>query len=172
MRPTVSAPSLSRHRPGRATWIAAAALAAVALPAFADVYKWIDTAGKLHYTDRPPPADATLVSVEAGGGTHSQRAAPAPAPVAATPSPGAVSAPPPTPEEAARLRKGVDTDLASTRAAQCKSAQERYQKYITSRRIFREGANKERVYLSDAEADTERVNARREVEDFCADAPP
>lgn len=171
MHPTVFAP-VARRAGARPLWFALAALVAVAVaaPAGADVYKWMDPSGNVHYTDRPPPNDAKLLSVEPGGGTHSQHAAPAPAPApAAAPANGAVPVPPPTPQEAARLKKGVDADLASTHEAQCKSAQERYQKYINSRRIFREGANNERVYLSDAEADTERVNARREVEEFCGD---
>ncbi len=168
MHPTVPAPSPSRLRTGRVLW-AAAALALVAVPAFADVYKWLDPQGRIHYTDRPPPPDAKLVSVEAGGGTHSQHAAPPPAPAAATP--GGPQLPPPSPTEAARLKKSVDADVAGARAEQCKTAQEHYQKYVTSRKIFREGPNKERVYLTDAEADLERVSARRDVEELCGAAP-
>ncbi len=166
MHPTVPAPSPSRLRTGRVLW-AAAALALVAVPALADVYKWLDPQGRVHYTDRPPPPDAKLVSVEAGGGTHGPHAVPAPA---ATPSAGQ-QLPPPTPTEAARLKKSVDADVAGARAEQCKTAQEHYQKYVTSRKIFREGPNKERVYLTDAEADLERVNARRDVEELCGAAP-
>lgn len=32
------------------------ALAAVALPAHAQVYRWVDADGVVHYTDKPPPA--------------------------------------------------------------------------------------------------------------------
>ena len=168
MHPTVPAPSPSRLRTGRVLW-AAAALALLATPAFADVYKWLDPQGRIHYTDRPPPADAKLVSVEAGGGTHSQHAAPAPAGGAAAPA--AAPLPAPTPTEAARLKKSVDADVAGARAEQCKTAQEHYQKYVTSRRIFREGPHKERIYLPDAEADLARMNARRDVEELCGSAP-
>ena len=171
MHPTVSARTASRLRSSRILGLTAI-LVLVAAPALADVYKWIDAQGAIHYTDRPPPADAKLVSVESGGGSHSQRPPPAPAPAAVTPtSPGAAPLPPPTPEQSARLKKSVDADVAGARAEQCKGAQERYQKYVGSRRIFREGASKERVYLSDAEADQERVNARREVEELCGEAP-
>jgi hypothetical protein len=140
-------------------------------PALADVYKWVDTQGHVHYSDLPPPGDAKLLSVEAGAGTrHTERPpAPAAAPTPAAPAPAPL--PPGTPKEMARLKQSVDTDVASTRAVQCKAAQDRYQGYVNSRRIFREGANKERVYLTDAEADSERINARREVEELCGDAP-
>ena len=168
MHPTAPVPSPSRFRAGRVLCLAAA-LALIAAPALADVYKWMDAQGRVHYTDRPPPTDGKLVSVETGGGTRGQHASPAPA---AAPAPAnAPQLPPPSPAEAARLRKTVDADVAGARAEQCKAAQEHYQKYVTSRKIFREGANKERVYLSDAEADAERVNARRDVEELCSGPP-
>jgi len=150
----------------RALWLAAglATLLAAAMPAAADVYKWLDPQGHTHYSDRPPPADAKLLSVEPGAGTHhAERAPPPAAPTAAAPAPASAA-------DAARLKQQVDADVASTRAAQCKAAQERYQNYVGSRRIFKEGANQERIYLSDAEAETERLNARRAVAELCGDA--
>jgi hypothetical protein len=174
MHPTAPIPSPSRHLAGRALCLAVA-LTLVAAPALADVYKWLDSQGRIHYTDRPPPADAKLLSVEAGGGTHSQRTAPTPTPPPAPAAQPAPAAPPPLPPQsaadAARTRKTVDADVAGARAEQCKTAQEHYQKYVTSRRIYREGPNQERIYLSDAEADAERVNARREVDEVCGGAP-
>ena len=170
MHPTVPATRASRLRSGRVLWLAAT-LTLVALPALADVYKWLDVQGNIHYSDRPPPADAKLLSVEAARGIVSQRPPPPPAAPPPSVAPGAVPLPPPTPEQANRLKKVVDADVAGARAEQCKGAQERYQKYVGSRRIFREGSNKERVYLTDAEADQERVNARREIEDLCGEAP-
>ena len=37
------------------TFALALLAARIALPAFADMYKWIDENGKVHYTDSPPP---------------------------------------------------------------------------------------------------------------------
>ena len=67
MHPTVPAIRTSRLRSGRVLWLAAT-LTLVALPALADVYKWLDVQGNIHYSDRPPPADAKLLSVEAARG--------------------------------------------------------------------------------------------------------
>ena len=64
----------------------------------------------------------------------------------------------------------VANDIASTRTEQCKAAQDRYQNYVRSRRLYKEGPNKERMYLTDAELETERVNAKREADDVCTAA--
>lgn len=37
------------------------ACTALALPAHAEVYKWIDGSGKVHYSDQPPTVDAQTV---------------------------------------------------------------------------------------------------------------
>jgi hypothetical protein len=140
-------------------------------PAAANVYEWKDAQNQVHYTDRPPPPGATLVSIrpsysalkrptgESSGNSESPRPA---APRAA--EPGADSRP-------QSIRTQVQQDVANKRAEQCQQAQERYKKYIESRRLFREGANGERVYLSDQELEEARVNAKREVDATCAEAP-
>ena len=84
--------------------------------------------------------------------------------------PPAAAARPPTAAAQAQLKDAVANDVANTREQQCKQARERYDNYLRSRRLFKEGPDKERVYLSDAEIDTARVNAKRELDEFCADA--
>ena len=39
-------------------YVAALALCLLAAPASAEMYKWTDEDGKVHYSDQPPPADA------------------------------------------------------------------------------------------------------------------
>lgn len=141
------------------------ALSAVSLPVAGAVYKWVDPQGHLHYSDRPPPPEGKLVSVDLTATVHSSlNNAPPPAPAAAPPGhrPG-----PNTPEQAARLKQAVDADVDTKRSEECKAAKERYTKDVQSRRLYREGPDKERIYLTDAELETERVNARRELEDAC-----
>ena len=140
-------------------------LAVLSLPAAGAVYKWVDPQGHLHYSDRPPPPEGKLVSVDLTATVHSSlNNPPAPATAAATPGPPPG---PNTPEQAARLKQAVDSDVDSKRSEECKAAKERYQKDVQSRRLYREGPDKERIYLTDAELETERVNARRELEDAC-----
>jgi hypothetical protein len=147
-----------------------AAAGAHAAEATANVYEWKDAQNQVHYTDRPPPPGATLVSVrpgynalrrtggESSGGTGTARPAPRVADEAGA------DAPPQS------TRAQVQQDVANKRTEQCQQATERYRKYIESRRLFREGANGERVYLSEQELEEARVNAKRELDASCTEA--
>jgi hypothetical protein len=157
--------------------LAAAALVllgSLALPAAAAVYKWVDPQGRIHYSDRPPPPEGTLLSVDAsaphgrgerGGPEPSHSSAPAPSSSSA-PS-GPISGPAANPATVARLKQAVDSDVSNAQADQCKQAQDRYQNYVHSRRLYKEGPNKERIYLTDQELDTERLQAKHDVDELC-----
>jgi hypothetical protein len=113
-------------------------------------------------SDRPSPG-ATYV-----------RTVNAPAVTVTEPSPAASSgsAPAPTDAAAARLgqeasRAAVQKDVAANRAEQCKQAKDKYQKSVEARRVYRINKAGEREYLSDAEADQARLNARLEMERSC-----
>ena len=148
-------------------WLAAPAAAAA-------VYKWVDPQGHVHYSDRPPPPEGKLLSIEDAPHSRpmSERVANSPGPASSVPPPGARSQAPaaPTPAAQAQFKDGVANDVANKREEQCKQARDRYDNYLRSRRLFKEGPDKERVYLSDAEIDAARVNAKRERDEFCADA--
>ena len=142
-------------------------LAVLAMPAVAAVYKWIDPQGHLHYSDRPPPPEGRLVSVDLTATVHaSVNSPPVPSPPS-MPAATVVRPGPGTAEQNARLKQAVDADLEGKRSEECKQSTTRYQKYVQSRRLYREGPNKERIYLTDAELETERINARRELEESC-----
>jgi hypothetical protein len=141
-----------------------AALIAWSGMAGAVVYKWIDAQGKLQYGDRPP--DGVHAEVVELLGTHSGRGAPPPrAPDSSTGTKSAGQAQG-TPDDAAE-KKAVDSDVAATRDKQCADAQERYKKMIEGRRLFKTGADGERQYLTSDEIDSERLNAKRDVDATC-----
>lgn len=132
----------------------------------ANVYKWKDPSGVIHYTDKPPPSDGVLISIEQtiNAKRNEPRAtestqAPAPSRSAGIPSMSA--------GDQARLRNAVQNDVANAQTDACKQAKERYQTYVQSRRLFKEGPNKERVYLSDQELEEARLNAKRESDEAC-----
>ncbi len=142
-----------------------AASAWLSASADTEVYKWVDPQGRIHYSDRPPPSEGKLLSMESTPSAHARSgASPPPATVANNARPPAQTPAAQNPQ----LRTAVADDVANAHATQCKTAQDRYQTYVNSRHLFREGQNGERIYLSDAELETERVNAKREADEACA----
>jgi hypothetical protein len=61
----------------------------------------------------------------------------------------------------------VQEDLTKKRAEQCKEATERYDRSIAARRLYRDGKNGERIWLTDAEIEQARVEARRDRDAVC-----
>lgn len=157
----------------RATTAIAVCLGLVAgAAAHADVYRWVDARGEVHYSDRWVPGserikvDRSRVSVDRAAADSSTR-------------PSADQSPLRASNERVREQlsqasaaDAVRDDLAKKRGEQCEQAQERYRKSIEARRIFRKGASGEREYLTDAEADEYRLAARREMDEACGAATP
>ena len=139
--------------------------------AHADVYRWVDDHGGVHYSDQWVAGSEVIKSSPkppgSGGGnssSHSTYTAPK-------------STPAPTSQDDAA--KAVKGDMAKIRDQQCKDAKDRYEKAITARRIYKGPAPgdksttkdtdrpDDRQYLSDEEADAYRVKARQDVSDYC-----
>ncbi|HKT72378.1 MAG TPA: DUF4124 domain-containing protein [Steroidobacteraceae bacterium] len=130
----------------------------------ADVYRWVDERGGIHYSDRWVPGSELIRSSK----PH-----------------------PPNPEaEAARRAaeqsklqasndhvanqlgqqaavQAVKQDVAKAREQQCKDAKEKYEKAIQARRIYTTNKAGEREYISDEQADSYRLQARNEVQSAC-----
>jgi hypothetical protein len=144
-----------------------AALLAWSGLASAVVYKWVDAQGKLQYGDRPPDgvhAERVELLGTHASSTRNSSAAPAAstAPAPAYKGTGVKAA---TGE--AEEKKAVDQDVAQTRDKQCSEAQERYKKLIEGRRLYKPGPNGERQFMSSEEIDTERLNAKRDIDTIC-----
>lgn len=142
-----------------------AALIAWSGMAGAVVYKWIDAQGKLQYGDRPP--DGVHAEVVEFLGGHPGRAASTRADDSSTARPAAAGQAASQAADANSAKKAVDADVAQSREKQCADAQDRYKKMIEGRRLFKTGANGEREYLTSEEIDSERVNAKRDVDAIC-----
>jgi hypothetical protein len=136
--------------------------------AMGDIYRSVDAQGHVQYSDTPSPG-AQLVS--------SSDPHPASSP-AATP-PAATSSPPPPPSRNEQISQriaqqeaaeAVERDTSEAHSKQCKQAQQNYQQSIEARRLFKAGADGERQYLTDDEADQQRVNNRLAMETACGDA--
>lgn len=144
-------------------------IASGALAALADVYRWVDASGSVHYSDVPidgavlirgtsknipqPRNDNSYASQNSAEARRDRSAA----------TDGAIS------DRLAQenASRAVQNDIEKKRVEQCKDAMKRYDQSINSRRLYREGANKERVYLNDAEIDQARVKARMDRDVAC-----
>ena len=143
-----------------------AALLAWSGMASAVVYKWIDAQGKLQYGDRPPDgvhADVVELVVAPAAGDTAARASSAPSQAA----PAARAAPDkPSPKDVSD-KKAIDQDVAQIKDKQCTDAQDRYKKLIEGRHIYKTGPDGERQFMTSEEIDTERLNAKRDIDSIC-----
>jgi hypothetical protein len=126
--------------------------------ASAVVYKWVDAQGKVQYGDRPPDGVHAEVVELLGVNNHAAAAQAQSSSVAGRAAP---------PTSSASEKKAVDNDVAQARQKQCADAQERYKKLIDGRHLYKTGDNGERQYLTSEEIDSERLNAKREVDETC-----
>ncbi len=151
-------------------------MAGIGAVATADVvYKWVDGSGQVHYTDLPPrQGDARILGVyqqESGdvddgdyGDDYAQEGSDGGG------SPQGTSESPSTPEppvsDAAMAAAAADAEKA--KVEQCKAAQDRYQRYLDSRRLYRETPDGKREYLTDKELSEARGRAKQAVDDYCS----
>jgi hypothetical protein len=155
--------------------LAALVMAGIGTLAAAEtVYKWVDGAGQVHYTDLPPrQGDAKILGVyqqesgdvdeEGAGDDYAQEGNDG------SGAPETSSDAPRTPEPpvSAAAMAASEADAAKAKVEQCKAAQDRYQRYLDSRRLFRETPDGKRVYLTDQELTEARARAKQAVDDYC-----
>ena len=158
--------------------VLAVLLAGVAAMAAAEtVYKWVDGGGQVHYTDLPPrQGDAKILSVyqqesgmsedgDAGSGDFTEEGGGDDNAQGSATSTKPHTAEPPVSDEA---KAAAENDAAKAKVVQCKEAQDRYQRYLDSRRLFRETPDGKRQYLTDQELTEARARAKQAVDDYCS----
>lgn len=138
----------------------------------ADVYRWVDDKGQAHYSDRWVPG-SELVSSSKPHPTMPDSSA-----SSSSPDPNrAVTAANQRTDDKLAAKKNADAaraDVTKLRDQQCKDAKDRYQKAIEARRIYKpsKDGDTDRVFMSDAETDAYRAQARADVTDACGSPPP
>jgi hypothetical protein len=145
----------------------------LAAPAQADfVYKWIDRSGQVHYTDLPPDQpDARLLEVIerarvvfSEDGEVESVAPPSDTPDTTNSSGTSANGFEPASRDTTRT---VERDLQQARSEQCKLAQQRYKTYIESLRLYKEGPDGKREYLTESELSAARLEAKQAVDAYC-----
>lgn len=134
-------------------------LLALAPRAHAELYKWTDAQGKVHYTDQPPTVSAQTIKNSATGqaGTTTQ----------ATQSLNAQ-------EQAYQKRRKEAEDARAKEAEQARVARENCDKarknldtLNNSSRVYTTNAAGQRTYMDDAARASALANSQKAVSEFC-----
>lgn len=128
-----------------------------------DIYKWTDEDGNIHYGDRPT-GDATEQRLainsratdpsKVNARVQSRHTARKAAEEAAASEPEG-----PTKDE---LRA-----KAAERSQKCDTYKARLQKFVQSRRLYKEDENGERVYLDEEQTQAARERVENQVQEYC-----
>lgn len=131
-----------------------------------EVYRTTDAQGRPIYTDKPAslPAERIGVKTSTTDPAEAQRRYDDEMKQIADSGAAAAAAT----AASADAQKARDLS-AEDRAKRCQDARQRYESYLTARRLYEPGtAEGERRYLSDAEIDAARADAKRLVDEFCS----
>jgi len=148
----------------RAGWVLVGMALAVT-GARADVWKSLDRDGHVLYSDRWVPG-AQLVKADRARPRTAEADARKTSDEQASLAQSSQRISEQLSQEASE--RALRQDLAAARAAQCKQARDRYEKLMAQRHIYKPTPDGGREYLTDAEADQRRLNARRDMEQSCA----
>jgi len=154
----------------RALAISAFSLVGSVSVANADVYRWVDDHGGVHYSDQWVPGSEVIKSSRPHSATDSSDSSHQAPKLTASTNHAAAQI------EQQNASQAVKQDVAKAREQQCKDAKDRYEKAVQARRIYKPGkddksANEDRPddreYLSDADADAYRLKARTDMQEAC-----
>ena len=138
-------------------------LVGASAPAVGEIYKWTDEEGNVHFGDKPVGEDPERVAIQSKR-TNPER-------VESRMQARASAAAKAAEEEAAATPAGPTEEEMQARLAErqekCDSYRERLQRFVTSRRIYREDENGERVYMSEEEMQEAREKVENQVQDYC-----
>jgi hypothetical protein len=136
----------------------------------ADIYKWVDTDGNVHYGDRPTgaamssPGQIEQVAIASRRtDTAKVQAGVEARMVRDTQRSDARSVAAEEKMEAEQLKVEADE-----RATKCSTYRERMQKFTNSRRLYRVDDNGEREYLNDTQMTAARAQVEKQVQEYCS----
>lgn len=146
------------------TVISALILAVVASSAAAasEIYKWTDDEGNVHYTDTPMGDPSERLDIHSRDTDTSAIQAQTQARLDRQAAKAQELADKPKEPTAAELQAE-----RKSKAEECSAARSRLTVLLQSRRIYREDANGERVYLDESDTQAARDAAQKQVEESC-----
>ncbi len=144
---------------------AAAACLLAGYAGAAEIYKWVDEEGNVHYGDVPEGRAAEALAIESRR-SDPDRVQAQQQSVAKLQENLAERAAAREEEAAAREEARAEAEI---RAKQCEAARERLRIAMEAQRLYKEDENGERVWYDDADYDRIRNEARELVEERCSD---
>ncbi len=127
-----------------------------------DIFKWTDEDGNVHFGDVPVSAESEKVAIQSRPTNPARVQANAQSRADAAAKAAEAEAAPagPSPEE---LQAQADAG-----AEKCSKYRAQLQRFVTSRRLYRQDENGERVYLDEEETQAARERAENQVQDNCS----
>jgi hypothetical protein len=128
-----------------------------------DIYKWVDAEGNVHYGDRPVAPQSERMDIESRPTTAASVEAQTSALAASN-------------DRRAEARTAADEDAAAAaelraeaeqRAAKCAASRATMQRFVQSRRLYREDEAGERQYLDEAEMQAARQRVENDINEYC-----
>jgi hypothetical protein len=150
------------------------ALCLLIAPVWADLYKWTDENGKVHYSDQPPTSNVKKPETI----KQSKPAATAPAATSQGAKPAA-TAPKTAAEQEMEFRKRrleaaeaeakaeKDAQAAEEKKRNCERSKAQVASLETGGRIVRYAPSGEQVYMNDQEIAKELATARKTADSWC-----
>ena len=139
------------------------AVTAASIAVAGDIFKWTDEDGNVHFGDIPVSAESEKVAIQSRPTN--------PARVQAMVQSRADAAAKAAEEQAAATPAGPSPEelqaQADARAEKCSKYRAQLQRFVTSRRLYRQDENGERVYLDEEETQAARERAENQVQDYC-----
>ena len=129
-----------------------------------DIYKWTDENGDIHYGDRPTGAvsgERLAISSRRTDPSKVQARVRSSHATRARAEEAAASAPQGPTEDELRAQ-------AAEKKQKCDTYKARLQRFVQSRRLYKEGENGERVYLDEEQTHAARERVENQVQEYCS----
>ena len=148
-----------RIRAGRLLLLGALALTA---PAHAELYKWTDSQGKVHYSDQPPTTNAQTIKSATTGQAETTTQA-----TQSLDAKDQAYQKRRKEAEEARAKAEKEAEQARIQRENCAKARSNLSTLQNTPRVYSTNAAGQRTYMDDAARASALANSQKAVSDFC-----
>ena len=130
--------------------------------AHAELYKWTDSQGKVHYTDQPPTANAQTIKSHQSGQAETTTQA-----TQTLNEKDQAYQKRRDEAEQARLKAEKEAEQERIQRENCTKARNNLSSLQNSSRVYSTNAAGQRIYMDDATRANALANSQKAVSDFC-----